>query len=134
MFLIIPGCNICSCGVQFRRMIGDFGVPIAILIMVLVDYSINDTYTQVRLKTIILPDLWLHVCALMLMYSLLLLSSSVQKLSVPAGFSVTSPSKRGWIISPLGTDGEFPIWMMFACCLPALLVFILIFMETQITT
>ncbi|XP_030254431.1 anion exchange protein 2b isoform X3 [Sparus aurata] len=87
---------------RFRRIIGDFGVPIAILIMVLVDYSINDTYTQ--------------------------------KLSVPSGFSVTSPSKRGWIISPLGSDGKFPIWMMFACCLPALLVFILIFMETQITT
>ncbi|MED6276535.1 Anion exchange protein 2 [Characodon lateralis] len=87
---------------RFRRMIGDFGVPIAILIMVLVDYSIEDTYTQ--------------------------------KLSVPSGFSVTSPDKRGWIINPLGSDGEFPIWMMFACCLPALLVFILIFMETQITT
>ncbi|XP_059182588.1 anion exchange protein 2b isoform X1 [Centropristis striata] len=87
---------------RLRRVIGDFGVPIAILIMVLVDYSINDTYTQ--------------------------------KLSVPRGFSVTSPSKRGWVISPLGSDGEFPIWMMFACCLPALLVFILIFMETQITT
>uniref|UniRef100_A0A8C3G1X2 Anion exchange protein n=1 Tax=Cyclopterus lumpus TaxID=8103 RepID=A0A8C3G1X2_CYCLU len=87
---------------RLRRMIGDFGVPIAILIMVLVDYSMNDTYTQ--------------------------------KLSVPHGFSVTSPSKRGWIISPLGTNGEFPVWMMFACCLPALLVFILIFMETQITT
>ncbi len=61
-------------------------------------------------------------------------SFSLQKLSVPRGFSVTSPDKRGWIISPLGSDGEFPIWMMFACCLPALLVFILIFMETQITT
>ncbi|MEQ2314992.1 Anion exchange protein 2 [Ameca splendens] len=70
--------------------------------MVLMDYSIEDTYTQ--------------------------------KLSVPSGFSVTSPDKRGWIINPLGSDGEFPIWMMFACCLPALLVFILIFMETQITT
>lgn len=33
---------------QIRRVIGDFGVPIAILIMVLVDYSIEDTYTQVR--------------------------------------------------------------------------------------
>ncbi|XP_054479243.1 anion exchange protein 2b [Anoplopoma fimbria] len=87
---------------RLRRVIGDFGVPIAILIMVLVDYSMDDTYTQ--------------------------------KLSVPHGFSVTSPSKRGWIISPLGTNGEFPIWMMFACCMPALLVFILIFMETQITT
>ncbi|XP_038153833.1 anion exchange protein 2b isoform X2 [Cyprinodon tularosa] len=87
---------------RFRRVIGDFGVPIAILVMVLVDYSIEDTYTQ--------------------------------KLSVPKGFSVTSPDKRGWIINPLGSDGEFPIWMMFACCFPALLVFILIFMETQITT
>ncbi|XP_029978847.1 anion exchange protein 2b isoform X5 [Sphaeramia orbicularis] len=87
---------------RIRRVIGDFGVPIAILIMVLIDYGIQDTYTQ--------------------------------KLSVPRGFSVTSPDKRGWIISPLGSNGEFPIWMMFACCLPALLVFILIFMETQITT
>lgn len=32
---------------QIRRLIGDFGVPIAILVMVLVDYSIQDTYTQV---------------------------------------------------------------------------------------
>uniref|UniRef100_A0A8C7ZQC4 Anion exchange protein n=1 Tax=Oryzias sinensis TaxID=183150 RepID=A0A8C7ZQC4_9TELE len=87
---------------RLRRMIGDFGVPIAILIMVLVDYSVEDTYTQ--------------------------------KLSVPKGFSVTSPEKRGWIINPLGSNGQFPVWMMFACCMPAFLVFILIFMETQITT
>lgn len=87
---------------RFRRIIGDFGVPIAILIMVLVDYCVDDTFTQ--------------------------------KLSVPRGFSVTSPDKRGWFISPLGTHSPFPIWMMFGCCLPALLVFILIFMETQITT
>lgn len=32
---------------QIRRLIGDFGVPIAILVMVLVDYGIQDTYTQV---------------------------------------------------------------------------------------
>ncbi|XP_077410262.1 anion exchange protein 2b isoform X2 [Vanacampus margaritifer] len=87
---------------RLRRLIGDFGVPIAILIMVLVDNTLEDTYTQ--------------------------------KLNVPRGFSVTKPDKRGWIISPLGSDGQFPVWMMFACCLPALLVFILIFMETQITT
>uniref|UniRef100_A0A673JT73 Anion exchange protein n=1 Tax=Sinocyclocheilus rhinocerous TaxID=307959 RepID=A0A673JT73_9TELE len=87
---------------RLRRVIGDFGVPIAILLVVLVDYSIRDTYSQ--------------------------------KLSVPRGFSVTSPDKRGWIVNPLGSDGQFPIWMMFASILPALLVFILIFMETQITT
>ncbi|KAG7269564.1 hypothetical protein CRUP_029833 [Coryphaenoides rupestris] len=87
---------------RFRRIIGDFGVPIAILITVLLDYFVDDTYTQ--------------------------------KLSVPDGFSVTSPEKRGWFINPLGSQQPFPVWMMFACVLPALLVFILIFMETQITT
>ncbi|KAK5620029.1 Anion exchange protein 2 [Crenichthys baileyi] len=86
---------------RIRRIIGDFGVPIAILIMVLVDYSVEDTYTQ--------------------------------KLNVPSGFSVSSPEKRGWLISPLGSDGQFPGWMMGASILPAILVFILIFMESQIT-
>ncbi|KAM6422124.1 LOW QUALITY PROTEIN: anion exchange protein 2 [Rhynochetos jubatus] len=87
---------------RIRRLIGDFGVPIAILVMVLVDYSIQDTYTQ--------------------------------KLSVPSGFSVTAPAKRGWVINPLGEGSDFPVWMMVASGLPAVLVFILIFMETQITT
>ncbi|NWS78374.1 B3A2 protein, partial [Crotophaga sulcirostris] len=87
---------------RIRRLIGDFGVPIAILVMVLVDYSIQDTYTQ--------------------------------KLSVPSGFSVTAPEQRGWVINPLGERSPFPVWMMVASGLPALLVFILIFMETQITT
>ncbi|NXD31652.1 B3A2 protein, partial [Spelaeornis formosus] len=87
---------------RIRRLIGDFGVPIAILVMVLVDYSIQDTYTQ--------------------------------KLSVPSGFSVTAPEKRGWVINPLGVQSAFPVWMMVASGLPAILVFILIFMETQITT
>ncbi|XP_072318285.1 anion exchange protein 2-like [Eucyclogobius newberryi] len=32
---------------QVRRTIGDFGVPISIFIMVLLDYTIKDTYTQV---------------------------------------------------------------------------------------
>ncbi|XP_074543941.1 anion exchange protein 2a [Halichoeres trimaculatus] len=86
---------------RLRRIIGDFGVPIAILIMVLVDSSVEDTYTQ--------------------------------KLNVPSGFSVSSPEKRGWLISPLGSDGQFPVWMMGASILPAILVFILIFMESQIT-
>lgn len=60
--------------------------------------------------------------------------SALQKLSVPSGFSVTAPEKRGWIINPLGEKSPFPVWMMVASLLPAILVFILIFMETQITT
>ncbi|XP_053327020.1 anion exchange protein 3 [Spea bombifrons] len=89
-------------GGKARRVIGDFGIPISILVMVLLDYTITDTYTQ--------------------------------KLNVPSGLSVTSPGKRGWFIHPLGSSRPFPLWMMFASAIPALLVFILIFMETQITT
>ncbi|XP_068193159.1 solute carrier family 4 member 1a (Diego blood group) [Antennarius striatus] len=85
-----------------RRLIGDFGVPIAIFAMVAVDISIKDAYTQ--------------------------------KLVVPKGIQVTNPDVRGWFINPMGEKKPFPIWMMPACCVPALLVFILIFLESQITT
>lgn len=35
------------CEYQIRRLIGDFGVPISIFLMIVVDYNIEDTYTQV---------------------------------------------------------------------------------------
>ncbi|XP_061562535.1 solute carrier family 4 member 1b (Diego blood group) isoform X1 [Phycodurus eques] len=87
---------------KVRRLLGDFGVPIAIFLMIVVDYIIGDTYTQ--------------------------------KLVVPKGLMVSNPAKRGWLINPFGEHTPFPVWMMFACCIPALLVFILIFLESQITT
>uniref|UniRef100_A0A8D3D569 Solute carrier family 4 member 1a (Diego blood group) n=1 Tax=Scophthalmus maximus TaxID=52904 RepID=A0A8D3D569_SCOMX len=85
-----------------RRLIGDFGVPIAIFFMIALDICIEDAYTQ--------------------------------KLVVPKGIEVTNPKARGWFINPMGEKKDFPIWMMGACCVPALLVFILIFLESQITT
>ncbi|KAM6963783.1 solute carrier family 4 member 1b (Diego blood group) isoform 2-T2 [Tautogolabrus adspersus] len=87
---------------KVRRLIGDFGVPISIFLMVVLDYNIEDTYTQ--------------------------------KLVVPKGLMVSNPAKRGWIINPFGEHQTFPVWLMFACCVPAVLVFILIFLESQITT
>ncbi|XP_066487413.1 band 3 anion transport protein isoform X2 [Tiliqua scincoides] len=87
---------------KLRRVIGDFGVPIAIFIMALADVFIKDTYTK--------------------------------KLEVPSGLTVSKSQNRTWFIHPLGAKNSFPIWMMFAAVLPALLVFILIFLESQITT
>ncbi|XP_068439124.1 solute carrier family 4 member 1b (Diego blood group) [Clinocottus analis] len=87
---------------KVRRLLGDFGVPIAIFLMIVVDYSIDDTYTQ--------------------------------KLTVPKGLTVSNPSKRGWLINPFGEHKTLPVWVMVACCVPAMLVFILIFLESQITT
>jgi len=96
-------------GRNIRRALGDFGVPIAIVLMVLIDYSAGDTYTE--------------------------------KLNVPEGLQVTNSTYRGWFISPLGIpeghvdvpEGEaLAVWAMFAAVLPALLLYLLLFMETHI--
>jgi len=52
---------------------------------------------------------------------------------VPDGVSPTAPEKRSWLISPLGLSQPLPIWLIFAAIVPAVLIFILLFMETQIT-
>ncbi|XP_044763391.1 anion exchange protein 3 isoform X2 [Coccinella septempunctata] len=84
-------------GRNARRALGDFGVPIAIVTMVFVDYIVPQTYTE--------------------------------KLSVPEGLSPSNPERRGWFIPPTG----LPVWVMFASVIPAMLVYILLFMETHIT-
>ncbi|XP_044570584.1 anion exchange protein 3 isoform X3 [Drosophila ananassae] len=52
-----------------------------------------------------------------------------EKLVVPEGLSPSDPSKRGWYIGFNATS----TWIPFACIVPALLVYILIFMESQIS-
>ncbi|XP_014270273.1 band 3 anion transport protein isoform X3 [Halyomorpha halys] len=85
-------------GRSARRALGDFGVPIAIIVMVFLDYITPGTYTD--------------------------------KLKVPEGLSPSNPEVRGWVIPP---SVGIPIWGAFAAVVPALLVYILIFMETHIS-
>ena len=86
---------------QARRALGDFGVPIAIILMVSLDYFTPGVYTE--------------------------------KLKVPEGLSPSAPDVRGWIIPPTGLIRSFPVWVGFASAVPALLVYILLFMETHIS-
>ena len=81
---------------------GDFGVPIAIVIMVLIDYAAGDGITE--------------------------------KLKVPDGLALTSPDRRGWLISPFVTlKGEpLPGWAPFLAVVPGLLLFMVLFIETEI--
>ncbi|XP_073975521.1 anion exchange protein Ae2 isoform X4 [Rhodnius prolixus] len=88
-------------GRSARRALGDFGVPIAIIIMVGLDYVTPGTYTE--------------------------------KLKVPEGLSPSAPEVRGWIIPPSGLVAPIQIWVAFASIIPALLVYILLFMETHIS-
>nr|XP_018917358.1 PREDICTED: band 3 anion exchange protein isoform X1 [Bemisia tabaci]XP_018917359.1 PREDICTED: band 3 anion exchange protein isoform X1 [Bemisia tabaci]XP_018917360.1 PREDICTED: band 3 anion exchange protein isoform X1 [Bemisia tabaci] len=87
-------------GRSARRALGDFGVPIAIVTMVALDYFNPQTYTE--------------------------------KLKVPEGLSPSNPEERSWIIPPTGVHLPVQTWTMFAACIPALLVYILLFMETHI--
>lgn len=111
-------------------------MPISIFIMALADFFIKDTHTQVweqREGLGVSPARGRGAgCSSLCPHCPI--SPPIQKLKVPRGLEVTNSSARGWFISPLGRRGDFPIWMMFASVVPALLVFILIFLETQITT
>lgn len=87
--------------VQVRRTLGDFGVPIAIILMVVLDSVQPGTYTE--------------------------------KLKVPQGLSPSNPSVRGWLISPLGLMAPVPLWVAGAAVVPAVLMYILLFLETHIS-
>lgn len=87
-------------GRSARRALGDFGVPIAIIIMVFFDFMVPQIYTE--------------------------------KLNVPEGLSPSRPDYRGWFIPPGGLYNPLPTWVIFASAVPAMLVYILIFMETHI--
>ena len=95
---------------------GDFGVPIAIVIMVGLSFAAQDTYTE----KLLVPE-GLQVCK----YSRWnLLNHNCQ---------VTNSALRGWMIPPLGFEGApLKIWAIFAAVLPALLLYLLLFMETHI--
>jgi sodium bicarbonate cotransporter 7 len=54
---------------------------------------------------------------------------STQKLTIPAKFEPTTPS-RGWLISPFGKNSVASI---FLAIIPALIATILVFMDQQIT-
>ncbi|XP_039286283.1 anion exchange protein 2 isoform X2 [Nilaparvata lugens] len=88
-------------GRSVRRALGDFGVPISIVSMVMLDYCVPSTYSE--------------------------------KLKVPEGLSPSDPAVRGWLIPPSGLLEPVQPWVMIAAIVPALLVYILVFMETHIT-
>ncbi len=97
-----------------RRTLSDVGILISIISMVLVDCLIKS-------KTDI----------------------DIQKLQIPKHLENTSftdirPTKdlrKSWYISPFGNDfGEsFPIWVPFAAFLPAIVIFIVLFFEIELT-
>lgn len=57
---------------------------------------------------------------------------SIKKLEIPN--SSWKPTKnRNWIISPVGSNPEYKYWVPFAAIIPALLIFIVLFFEVELT-
>ncbi|XP_032599361.1 anion exchange protein 3 isoform X7 [Drosophila grimshawi] len=68
--------------------------------------------------------------AIFVLVDYLVPSVYTEKLVVPEGLSPSDPTRRGWFI---GFNTNLDTWVPFACVVPALLVYILIFMESQIS-
>lgn len=56
-----------------------------------------------------------------------------EKLQVPEGLTPSDPQTRGWFIPPSGLNIPIEPWIPFIAVLPAILVYILLFMETHIS-
>ena len=67
--------------------------------------------------------------AIFVVFDYLIPEVYTEKLSVPEGLTPSDPTRRGWLI-PLG---GVPNWMPFGAIVPALLVYILVFIETHIS-
>ena len=64
---------------------------------------------------------------------ILIKETYTEKLNMPDGLQPTDSDRRGWFINPMGQEETLPVWAIFAAIIPAMLVFILIFIETMIT-
>lgn len=60
-------------------------------------------------------------------------STYTEKLKVPQGLSPSNPEARGWFISPSGIIAPIDPYVPFMAIVPAVLVYILVFMETHIS-
>lgn len=56
-----------------------------------------------------------------------------EKLKVPEGLTPSDPEARGWFISPSGLKAPIDPWVPFIALVPAVLIYILVFMETHIS-
>ena len=86
---------------KWRRIVSDFGVPLALFVMVGVNFSIKDVYTQ--------------------------------KINIPRTLRPTKPERHGFFVNPLGVNKRLDIGYILLGIIPAILVSILIFMETELT-
>ncbi|XP_065886531.1 anion exchange protein 2-like isoform X2 [Dysidea avara] len=88
---------------QVRNVVSDFGMSIAIILMVGLSVLLKDKVLVETLK----------------------ISNN--------GYDPTIPSARGWVINPLGVHSTLSGWAVIGAILPGVLASVLIFVEGQLT-
>ena len=68
----------------------------------------------------------------MVLMDMLIQDVYTEKLRVPDGFQVTDSNLRGWIVKPMGQLQPLEPWMPVAAILPAIMLYMLLFVETHI--
>ncbi|XP_065051881.1 band 3 anion transport protein-like isoform X2 [Rhopilema esculentum] len=86
---------------KWRRIMSDFGVPIAMIFMVCVDLTTDNIFTE--------------------------------KINIPQTLRPTKAERRGFFVNPLGDKKRLELGYIVLGVIPAILVSILIFMETELT-
>ena len=85
---------------QIRNVISDFGMSLAIILMVGISVLLKD---KVTVETLKISD---------------------------NGYDPTVPSERGWIINPLGVHTTLSGWAVIGAILPAILVHTIVLLIT----
>lgn len=62
----------------------------------------------------------------MVFLDVLITDTYTGKVKVPDGFQPSSPEERGWLINPMGRDGDFSFYVALGAIVPAILLFILV--------
>lgn len=68
-----------------------------------------------------------------LLFDILMKDNYSPKLDIPDGFTSTAPEKRGWLVDMMGSKRSLTVAEIIFAIVPAFLVTIILFMETELT-
>ncbi|KAL4216954.1 Anion exchange protein 3 [Mactra antiquata] len=69
----------------------------------------------------------------MVLFDYICAGTYTQKLYIPSTFTHSDGTISRWFVNPLGEKEPLQIWLMFVAAIPAFLIFLLLFLESQLT-
>ncbi|XP_060562813.1 anion exchange protein 2-like isoform X2 [Ruditapes philippinarum] len=70
---------------------------------------------------------------LMVLFDFICADTYTQKLYIPQIFKHSDATLSNWLVNPLGDKEPIQVWLIFVAAIPAFLIFLLLFLELQLT-